>query len=510
MLLTYSTPGLLDELLAVGLYRAEGILSDESFDQLRTRVIDAVKNDPGLGDRQTRGALLGALPLTSRGAASRFVSSSYSHKVIRNRIDAIRRDYLTNWHSELSRSDYQGESGSTPARQAAMLIAAFLLEVGVSHHYLSNWLSYRITHSEEEYDTARLVRELVELYTNGRGDVEILAIITSPVLPAIQAGDGWLTAKLAKAWLTEQGAEIPRKLHGGILFKSREWDIYGALERTTQAVERLMFRAVAKTGRTPNFHSTVWIKGVTKPQRLPARRGFTKSLPAYEFSNPSLDTPESDNRLEVAIEFLHGAIDSIGATAAGMSWTALESLFASPGDEQRGLQVANRAADVALVAYVRSQIYDCVGALRGHARSDPISVELTNLEGLDRIRRVEKLLVTGEYNQAVSNASVRLDLAHAADLLTVEGMRRKRADIRAIVLDLYRQRNVTLHGGITDSPLLHATLRDAVPIVSAVVNRYASRIRSSDTITDSLVFAFEATRTVERAIGGDGLLVFFE
>jgi hypothetical protein len=266
---------------------------------------------------------------------------------------------------------------------------------------------------------------------------------------------------------------------------------------------------MAKTGRTPNFHDKVWIKGVAQPRRLPVREGLGKSLPAYEFSNPSLETPESENRLEVAIEFLHGAVDSIGASAAGMSWTALESLFASPGDEQRGVQVANRASDVALVAYVRSQIQDCLGALRGHARKDPISVELTGLEGLERIRRVESLLTTGDYER-VSNASVRLDLAHAAELLTVDGLTCKRADIRAFVLDLYRQRNVTLHGGITDSPLLSATLRDAVPIVSAVVNRYASRNRSSDRTTDSLVFAFEATRIVERAIGGAGLLAFFE
>ena len=81
----------------------------------------------------------------------------------------------------------------------------------------------------------------------------------------------------------------------------------------------------------------------------------------------------------------------------------------------------------------------------------------------------------------------------------------KRTELRQTLLGLYRQRNLVLHGGITDSPLLDDILRSSSPVVTAVVNRYARA--AADYTMDPHVFAYDMFVRLEKYLADPGIVI---
>ncbi|MDG4794424.1 hypothetical protein [Micromonospora sp. WMMD1082] len=503
---TSSTTALVEELLLAGAQVKQSVLSGSSFEELKPQVLEQVKADPGLGDPSLRGSLLRKLPRN----ADEFGPSSHRFRAFAALVPQWKASYLANWRREFQRPGYADAVAPDPRTrvtppESAGLLAAFLLDAGISAEYLVRWLDYRAKHTTAEIDLDGFLAQLITLYDTGRGWAEIMVVLERAASPDSLATDGWMSAAEVRAWFEANGFRPPPRVHGGILYRSEQWDIYGALRQVAAALHRITNRANLRSGRPPQLYRLAWIRGVRDPRRIPPATDMQSRIPGYHLERPELGPFSSDNRLEVAIEFIQSASLVVGAAVAGMLWAAIEVLFATPGDAGK-VEAASRAADIATIAFIRSDLQNSVGMLLSRCKDDPLAGELLATEGNARIARLEEALRAGEHQQ-LSHSAVRLHLAHTARLLDPAHVKLLRDRLNRSLRALYRQRNLVLHGGVTDGPLLESVLRTAYPVVTSVINRY-TRV-AGDGYLDPQVFAFDCYLRVEEHLASPGSVLRF-
>jgi hypothetical protein len=494
-LLRQGTIGLMEELAEAGVQTANGVLSAASFDDLKSQARAQFLEDPGLGSMQARGPLLAQIPRD----AKEFTPSSFKYKSWIFAIPGLMASYIHSWRTEFEKPAYSDASGPTftnafTASDAASFLASHLFHVGLSGSYLSRWLDYRVRHDPASYNLDELMGQIEDLVQNGRGEFQILVALARPAQNEIRSLPGWMDAKSARRWILDNRLKAPRTIHGGVVYKYEQWDLDKALLSAAKAINRLRQRMILKTGGAPVFIGTVWIAGVKSPQRLPEISQLGRMLtPGYELGDPQVDAAASDNRLEVAVELLVAGLSEVGPSAAGTLWASLEALLAAPGDPDR-IQVAHRAGDIALVALVRASMQRSLGLLFSRSAEENLTKRLVVHNAQDRLMEFEKALRRNDH-ETLAHDYTRLALSRTKRLLDADALGRNREELRQTLRGLYRQRNLVLHGGITDSPLLESILRSSAPLVTAIINRYARA--SSDQVVDPHIFAYEMLVRIE-------------
>jgi hypothetical protein len=246
---------------------------------------------------------------------------------------------------------------------------------------------------------------------------------------------------------------------------------------------------------------------VRNPQKIPDTTPIHTLLPGYQLETPSLTSPPSSNRLEVAVEFVEAAATVEGSSAAGMLWASLETLLAAPRDVTK-MDVVKRGADIGLIAFIRSEVTNSLGVILGRCKDEPLGLALASTPWDGRLNRLEIALRTGEY-ESLKRAGPRIHLRHVARLLDHSYLKEMRATFQNILAGLYRQRNLVLHGGITDGPLIKSYLRCGYPLASAIVNRYA---RANETAyIDPQVFVFRTSASIEEhLLRGSSVFTFLD
>jgi hypothetical protein len=493
-LLKQSSVGLMDELTTAGAQRVNGILSNASFDDVKNQAEQQIRVDPGLGLESNRNLILSQIPRKPE----EFAPTSYKFKTWASMTPDLNQNYISNWRKEFSKSIFEDSNaplfrGSISAHESAALLAAHLFHVGLSRGYLSRWFSYRTKVDSKKVSLDELMEQLEDLLRNGFGRTEILAIVAKPPQESLKTSDEWITTIETRRWLGARGFSAPKTLHGGLIFVSEEWDIAGAVLNVSRAIHRLRQRATLKNGKAPAFLPTVWIDGVKNPWALPNTTMLgTTLMPAYEIGVPSVATPDSNNRLEVAVELLLAGLNELGPSVAGTLWASLEALLAAPGDQDK-MGVVNRAADIALVALIRSSIQSSLGLLLSRCSGEPLTVKLDGLSEELRLYEFEEALRKNEH-LSIPHHGVRVVLSHTRFLFEVKSIQLKLEEIRMTLRGLYRHRNLVLHGGVTDGPLLEDVLRASVPLSTAVINRYAGA--RNETGIDPHRFAFEMHKRI--------------
>lgn len=323
-----------------------------------------------------------------------------------------------------------------------------------------------------------------------------MVALVRPPQDDIRSLQNWLPAKSVREWLSQQGLNGPKRLHGGILYETQQWDLDSAVLNVAKAVNRLRQRALLKTGRAPEFHGKAWIKGVKTARILPDVSQIGRALaPAYEFGDDAqVEAAASEDRLEVAIDLLQAALSEPGPSAAGILWAALEGLLAAPGDPDK-IQVCRRAADISLVALIRTSMQVSIGTLLSRCPDEALSQRIRSLGQQGGIVEFEQSIRRGDHH-TITHRSTRLMLSHARSLLDIDVLQTMRMELEQTFRGLYRQRNLILHGGIMDAPLLNGIFRSSAPLVTAVINRYARSIQ--DGIRDPHLFAYDMYARIER------------
>jgi hypothetical protein len=435
--------------------------------------------------------------------SNRVGHAGFSAIAITDLLPQIGAAYLENWAREFAKPEYSrfdgngGFKGEPPAKAAAKMLS-FLLDQGISRKYLSAWLGYRVKYAEESIDLSTFMDHLDQMYSRGRGPVRGLALLSSPPPPfAIERGS-WLKASAARAWIQEKGTNPPKTIHGGLLFELNVWDIHSAVDQIRDAIEGLKFRVKVATGKDVKFYNRVWLEGVSGPRTLADRSRLPTPVPAYAMSGDPVDRPGSANRIEVAIDFLRSATLTSRPTGAGSLWAALESLLVSPGDEHRGVAVVERATNIGVVAFVRHQVQFCIGYLRANASDESMVASLSELEGVLAVDRLQQM-AEGSSDRPLASLLAEIELQHVADLCSPVGLRALRSAIEGILFGLYRQRNLVLHGGVTDAPMLEPLVRDCMALVSAIANRFVRQCRLDPSLSP-LLLAYRDGILVEEAV----------
>jgi hypothetical protein len=160
------------------------------------------------------------------------------------------------------------------------------------------------------------------------------------------------------------------------------------------------------------------------------------------------------------------------AVAGG--WSAGEALLTAPGDRGNGV-AADRLAALVACSWPRAEL-TTLGWARANQAGGANEALAERLRATQTNREKAELVL-----DAIKNGT-DLGLARPADQAAVERMRRLLGDptrtlsaVRTHVSDtlqrLYRQRNIVLHGGQTQTVALEATLRTAAPLVGAGLDR---------------------------------------
>lgn len=280
----------------------------------------------------------------------------------------------------------------------------------------------------------------------------------------------WLTAAQVSHWLKDNGfAATSVRPSGGLILSFESKDTFAAANSATAVVDRYVARASIATGRSLNPWPSIRVKGHTDPFPYQTTHRGVRVKALYRedqvFSN------SKNGNVDAAIELLAHLENSSPSAAVAGGWGAIEALLGEPGD--------------------RAAAADALGALV--ACSIP-RAELTYL-----VRVVEQscidlaplFLACGKSNRDRATLMARLiasnrplDLPRATDRAALQRMdsliRNPSPALSALQVSvsdafhrLYRQRNLILHGGITDSIALVASLRTASKVAGAGIDRVA-------------------------------------
>jgi hypothetical protein len=174
--------------------------------------------------------------------------------------------------------------------------------------------------------------------------------------------------------------------------------------------------------------------------------------------------------VDAAIELLEPLASGSPPTAAASGWAAFEALLSEPGNHA---VVADRMGAIVACSFPRAELtvlsYQAAKADQAlAARLDSYS---TNRDRADFVATA----IGSQLPLALPNDSDRA--AHARMTKLVADPHSVLKEIEGYTSGtfrrLYRQRNLVLHGGITDGVALRASLRTAAPLVGAGMDRIA-------------------------------------
>lgn len=290
--------------------------------------------------------------------------------------------------------------------------------------------------------------------------------------------DTWRSPQEVASWLAVHGgAPEGVRQNGGFVFPVQALDPYAAAVSATLIVERMVARSAyaRSSGRRLEPLGRVWVgdSSVSVPLRPPHRGAFLLALEAEHRLYDVQGTTALDEALELASPLNFGAP---GPAVSG-SWAAIESLLVSPRDAQdakegRGAVAADRLAALVAASWPRAEL-TVLSHRHQPASADRLARELKGVEvNKTRARLVHQALERGD-SLVLKKPS---DTAAASRMMGVisepqETLGVVRGHVSAAIRRLYRQRNIMVHGGATESLARDVTLRTAAPLAAAGLDR---------------------------------------
>jgi hypothetical protein len=213
---------------------------------------------------------------------------------------------------------------------------------------------------------------------------------------------------------------------------------------------------------------TAWIDGEKKAFSL-EHDGRDVDVHALDRKN-QLYPQGNYSRVDAAIELLEPLASAAPPTAAAAGWAAFEALLSEPGNH--GV-VADRMGAIVACSFPRAKL--TVLSYQAGKANPALAVGLdacaTNRDRADMMA-------------AEIGAQPAITLNDDSDRAAYLRLKKLLADPNAVLKEiegyttttfrrLYRQRNLVLHGGITNGVALRACLRTVTPLVGAGMDRIA-------------------------------------
>ena len=418
--------------------------------------------DRGVGPPAVRSALTAVLRSLQQAPANRVARHQLEHL-----LGSIEANYLGRWSDILA-----VEAGALSTEGASRILAGHLLGLGFSPDHLHRWATW-LTANKPPPTLADLFSEAEEVARRRVQPWQVLVPFIALEQHGQQMPPEWLEPAEATKWMSQHTPEANVRHNGGLLVSVDARDPWSAVEEAGDLIESMAARVAVGMPGSPRFepYSEVFVSGTAKkfPLARPRRQVDIHSLKRQN-ALFSATEPALAGRLRSAIDLVAPLeTGTPGASVAG-GWAALEAVLARPGTPN-----TEAAADLAVLvacSFPRAELTPLTYAYSSE-NNDQLSQALRHASS-----NLERCMILGTAFE--HGASVQFQ--KPSDQAAVERVREILADPQAVVRRvstyveealqrLYRQRNIVLHAGKTDSVAMSAVLRTAPPLVGAGLDR---------------------------------------
>lgn len=443
-----------------------GVFSPRSFADLCETVVISLGQDPGAGEPEERKILQTSLRALGKMEGARVGGVEYF--VIEQSVRRIDDLYFERWRQTLR------QPGSRPNfDRAARWIAAHLLDAGFSDSYLHRWWTYRIHHEPGSRSLADLVGDAHDLLRSDPPRFEVLVPFEGAPGLGAPAPANWRASTEVSAWLYENGFDS-RELRqgGGLLLDLKARDVYAAVERISEDVERLSARVDLGTRSNLKSVGQVWVRGQSSP--FPLRR-TSRGVEVRALARENqLYNGSATSNVDAALELIGPLNEGPPGPAVAGGWAALEALLLGPGDGRGRSVAADRLAALVACSFPRAELTTLAYSHSKHG-DDELSAKLAAAaSNRDRASLVAQAITTARA-LALDSESDRLAESRLQRLLSQPkvGLQDIEQHACKTLRRFYRQRNLVLHWGRMSAVCLRSALRTAAPLIGAGIDRIA-------------------------------------
>ncbi len=418
--------------------------------------------DLGLGPPAVRSALTATL---------RRLQKAPGNLIARHQLDqlltGVTTGYLARWSRVLS-----SDPEALAPEAASRAVAGHLLGLGFSPDYLHRWVTW-LANRQTPASLAEVFNEAEEVACRQPRRWDVLVPFVALARHSQQMPPKWLDAASTTRWLSQNSPTTILRHNGSFLLQITAYDRWAAVEEAGDLIESLAARVTVGQPGSPSFvaHTEAIIAGSTEPFPLgrPRRQVDVQALQRQNVLF-SVNEPALTGRLRSAIDLVAPLETGAPGAAIAGGWAALEAVLARP--EASAREIAEDFAILVACSLPRAELTPLAYAYiaqNDDRLSEGLSHASSNLERCrlvaTAIERDECVLMQKASDQAAVER-VRGILANPAEVLC------RVADYVSEALQrLYRQRNLVLHAGKTDSVAISSALRTVPPLIGAGLDR---------------------------------------
>jgi hypothetical protein len=283
----------------------------------------------------------------------------------------------------------------------------------------------------------------------------------------------WLEPEPASAWLLQHAPDASVRHNGGFLIHIDTLDPWAAVEIASDHIGSLAARVSVGMPGSPKFepaaHAVVAGSRHLVPLGRPRRQ---VDVHALHRQNVLFSITEQGlaGRLRSAIDLVAPLETGAPGAAVSGGWAAIEAVLARP--DANNVEAATDVAALVACSLPRAELTPLAYAYV-EEHDDPLAAALAAAPSNHaKCRRLANAIVDGAPVH-YGNSSDAAALERIREILAEPGatLGRIKGYVDTALRRLYRQRNLVLHAGRTDSVAMISTLRTAPPLVGAGLDR---------------------------------------
>ncbi len=446
--------------------------------------------DLGVGTAGVRSALTTTLKAAPNDALGRFK--------LEHLLNTIKPNYLGRWSDALA-----DEPGRIDTELASRLLAGHLLGLGFSPESLHRWATW-LRDQNTPQSLAEVFSEAGNVARRQPHVWQVLIPFSSIERHDQVMPDEWMEADQVNDWLQHNAPHASVRQTGGFLLGLRALDPWAAVEVASDAVESLAARVAVGMPGVARFAplTQAFVAGSTHDFQLgrPRRQVDIHSLKRQN-ALFSIAEPAIEGRLRSALDLVAPLETGAPGAAVAGGWAAIEAILARP--DTQNVEAAADLAVLVACSFPRAELTPLTYAYESE-HDDPLAETLASAtSNRHRCTLLGDAIASGQ----------QVSFAQPSDQVAAERIAEITADPRGVLLRvsgyveeairrLYRQRNLVLHAGITNSEAMDPTLRTVPPLVGAGFDRLVHDALATGTSEPLRLVA--RARTELELCGGDG------
>jgi hypothetical protein len=450
---------MMSEVLEAASLLRQGHFRPESVRELARAVGVHIGRDPGVGVGEVRRAIQNALEAVHDDVGA--VRSL--HYLVATASDG----YLEKWRAHLS-------SGGGPPAQLELTsraLGAHLLDLSFSPEQLHRWVT---AVSANSGSPAELFTEALSLADRPPRKYRVLVpVLAIPRRAQTLPPASWMEPADVRSWLDVHAPDTGVRHNGALLYEVEGRDPWAAVEQVSDVLQSLSARIEVGLPGNNEFRvaPTAFVEGQGRefPMGRPRRQVDVHAL-SRQGALFDTDHPGLAGRLRSALDLLAPLETGAPGAAVSGGWAAIEALLARP--DAANVEAAHGMAMLVACSIGRAELTTL--AYEHIAKSpDPLGSALkAAVSNRDRCVCLAEAIANCTA-PTLADRSHRAATARMAQLLSDPRTTLQRicGYAEMALRRLYRQRNMVLHAGKTDSITLLATLRTSPPLVGAAIDR---------------------------------------